>query len=123
MSHHVLAEVLAASKQWVKHFNHGDIDYCVSGYMPDAILQANPMGEYVGKDNIDNFWRPFIQSGATDLHYKDMWLKQVGDEKVHLGANWSMNVGKGIIILEEWVKNDAGVWKLSQDFFEVQEQY
>lgn len=123
MSHHVLAEVLAASKQWVKHFNQGDADYCVSAYLPDAVMQADPMGEYAGKDNIDNFWRPFIQSGASDLQYTGIWLKQVSNEKVHLGANWSMNVGKGIITLEEWVKNDAGVWKLSQDFIEIQEQY
>lgn len=123
MSHSVLAEVLTASKQWIKHFNQGDVDYCIAGYLPDAVVQAEPMGEFVGKKNIDDFWRPFVQSGAKDLQYTDIWLKQIDNGTVHLGANWSMNVGKGVITLEEWVKNDAGVWKLSQDCFEVQEQF
>ena len=123
MGHNVLAEVLTASKQWVKHFNRGDVEYCVASYLPDAVMQADPMGEFVGKKNIDGFWRPLVQSGATDLQYTDIWLKQMDNETVHLGANWSMNAGKGVITLEEWVKNDAGVWKLSQDCFEVQEQF
>lgn len=86
-------------------------------------MQVEPMGEYVGKQRIDDFWRPFVQSGASDLQYTEIWLKQVDNETVHLGANWSMNVGKGVITLEEWVKNEAGIWKLSQDCFEVQEQF
>lgn len=123
MNHNVLSEVLVASKQWVKHFNSGDVDYCVSAYLPEAVMEAKPMGTFTGTASIDDFWRPFVQSGATDLQYMDIWLKQVDDTKVHLGANWSMNVGRGVITLEEWVKSGSGVWKLATDHFEVKEQY
>ena len=123
MNHDVLIEVLAASRQWVRHFNNGDVDDCIAGYLPEAIMEALPMGEFVGTEQIDDFWRPFIQSGATDLQYQDIWLRQIDHGTVHLGANWSMNVGNGVITLEEWVKSDGGVWKLARDRFEVQEQY
>ncbi|MGI9277225.1 MAG: YybH family protein [Endozoicomonas sp.] len=123
MNHDALAEVLEASRQWIRHFNKGDVDYCVAAYLPDAVMEALPMGEFVGTEQIDDFWRPFVQSGATDLQYQEVWLKQIDDGTVHLGANWSMNVGNGVITLEEWVKSGGGLWKLARDHFEVKEQY
>ena len=86
-------------------------------------MKVKPMGEYSGQQEIDNFWRPFLQSGATDLVYSEIWLKQVDEQTVHLGANWKMNVGRGVITLEEWKKNEKGVWKLDWDDFEIQEQF
>ncbi|MGI9280439.1 MAG: YybH family protein [Endozoicomonas sp.] len=123
MNHNVLTEVLVASKQWVKHFNNGDVDYCVSAYLPEAELIAKPMGTFDTHESIDHFWRPFVQSGATDLEYHQIWLKQINDTTVQLGADWTMNMGKGVISLEEWVKTEAGIWKLAQDQFEIAEQY
>ncbi|MEM7244153.1 MAG: nuclear transport factor 2 family protein [Acidobacteriota bacterium] len=123
MNHDVLAEVLATSKTWIEHFNSGDVDHCVAGYLPDAEMKAAPMGEFQGTEAIDAFWRPFVGSGATDLQYSKVWVKQVDETTVHLGAEWSMNVGRGVITLEEWVKTDDGSWKLARDHFEVQEQF
>ena len=123
MHHDSLTAALNASKNWIKHFNKGDADYCVSAYLTDAKMEVKPMGDYEGRDNIDNFWRPFIQSGATDLIYREIWLKEIDENTVHLGANWEMNFGKGIITLEEWVKSDSGTWKMARDQFEVNEQF
>ena len=36
MEHILLSEVLAASRQWLEHFNQGNTDFCVAGYAPDA---------------------------------------------------------------------------------------
>ena len=123
MNHDNLTATLNASKNWIKHFNNGDTDYCISAYIPDAELEAKPMGEYSGRDNIDNFWRPFLQSGATALAYTGIWLKEVDATTVHLGANWTMNVGRGVITLEEWVKTENGIWKLARDHFEISKQF
>ncbi|CAM3758306.1 nuclear transport factor 2 family protein [Parendozoicomonas haliclonae] len=123
MLHDSLTAALNASKNWIKHFNRGDVDYCVSAYAIDAIMEAKPLGDYSGRDDIDNFWRPFVQSGATDLNYTNIWLKLVDENTVHLGANWTMNVGEGVITLEEWVKSDSGTWKLLVDSFEIHKQF
>ena len=34
-----------------------------------------------------------------------------------------MNVGRGVITLEEWVRGEGGEWFLAKDDFEVQEQF
>ncbi len=123
MSHSMLIEVLNASQKWINNFNLGNIDDCVASYSTDAVMNALPTGTFTGTLEINSFWRPFIESGATDLNYKNVWLKQVDSNTVHLGADWSMNVGRGIITLEEWKKQSDGMWKLERDDFEVQEQF
>ncbi len=123
MSHDVLAEVLNTSRTWIEHFNRGDVDHCVAGYTADAEMSAQPMGEFRGTEAIDAFWRPFVESGATALEYSKIRLEQVDEKTVHLAADWSMSVGRGVITLEEWVKTEDGSWKLTRDDFEVQEQF
>ena len=123
MNHTTLLEALKASHNWIKHFNKGDVNYCVAGYTHDADVKVKPLGEFKGSENIDNLWRPFIESGASNLEYSDIWVKQIDKQTVQMGANWSMNIGKGVITLEEWVKQPEGVWKLVRDEFEIKEQY
>ncbi len=123
MNHDSLTAALNASKNWIKHFNRGDVDYCISAYTPNAFLEAKSLGEYSGRKMIDNFWRPFVLSGATDLNYSNIWLKLIDENTVHLGADWSMNVGRGVITLEKWVKTESGTWKLLLDHFEIQQQF
>ncbi|MBY5992181.1 hypothetical protein [Ferrimonas balearica] len=118
-----LIEVLQASQAWIQHFNFGDLDYCVSRYQADATLVAKPLGEFHGRTDIDHFWRPFVASGATDLVYTQIWLKEIDADTVQLGAHWSMNVGRGIITLEEWVRTADGQWSLSRDEFEILERF
>ena len=116
-------EVLTASQLWITHFNNGDVDACVAGYLPDAVMEANPMGTFKGTQEIDDFWRPFMSSGAKGLAYQEVTLKVINESTVHLSANWRMNVGHGVITLEKWLKQPNGQWLLAHDAFEVREQF
>ena len=116
-------EVLTASQRWIANFNKGDVNACVAGYLPDAVMEAKPMGTFTGTQQIDEFWRPFMTSGATDLEYQDVTIEVINETTVHLSANWRMNVGRGIITLEKWVKQPNGQWLLAHDAFEVLEQF
>ncbi len=116
-------EVLRASQEWIAHFNMGNVDACVAGYLPDAIMEAKPMGTFTGTKEIDDFWRPFITSGATDLQYQEVSLEIIDENTAHLSAQWRMNVGRGVISLEKWAKQSNGQWLLAHDAFEVLEQF
>ena len=116
-------DVLAASQRWIANFNAGDVDSCVAAYTSHAIMHATPMGTFTGSQEIAGFWRPFMNSGATGLVYRNIDLQVVDDSTVLLSADWSMNVGRGIITMEKWVKQEDGQWRLEQDDFEVQEQF
>ena len=119
----VMAAVLEASVAWVRSFNDGNTDACVAAYTPGAVMEAKPMGRFEGRQAIDDFWRPFMASGATDLVYRDVKLHVVDAKTVELSASWSMNVGYGIITCERWVEEADGAWRLLFDAFEIQEQY
>ena len=116
-------EVLRTSQEWITHFNEGDVDFCVAAYLPTAVIEATPMGTFTGTEEIDGFWRPFMSSGATDLRYEEVSLKIIDETTAHLSARWSMNVGRGVITLEKWVKQSNGQWLLAHDAFEVLEQF
>ncbi len=116
-------EVLRTSQEWITHFNEGDVDFCVAAYLPNAVIEATPMGTFTGTQEIDRFWRPFMSSGATDLQYEDVTLAIIDQTTAHLSARWSMNVGRGVITLEKWVKQSNGQWLLAHDAFEVLEQF
>ena len=118
----VRAEVSARSQNWIKNFNHGNADACIAAYQPDAVMQAKPMGTFVGLDAISGFWKPFMASGAKDLEYHDIKLEILDDSTAVLSASWSMNVGRGVITKEKWVKQGDGDWLLAEDDFEVLEQ-
>ncbi len=120
--HKVALEVLKASKDWIIAFNKGDADYCVAGYQKDAIMRATPFGISKNATEIGNFWKPFIASGATNLIYTNVSVEVVNATTVLLSANWSMNVGEGVIYQEKWVK-DASEWKLAYDDFQVLHKY
>ncbi len=116
-------EVLERSKQWIKDFNNKNIRACIDAYTADAVVNARPMGTFKGIGEIEGFWRPFIESGAGELEYTNVVLAVENDHTVLLRADWSMNIGRGVIIQERWVKQSDGTWLLEHDDFEVQEQY
>ena len=116
-------DVLAASLLWIEAFNRGDVDACVAGYLADAVIEARPLGTFQGLAAIDGFWRPFMQQGAGALEYHDVHLRRVDAATVILSANWTMNVGAGIISCERWVKGVEHGWQLQEDRFEILEQY
>jgi ketosteroid isomerase-like protein len=118
----VEGEVLKRSEKWIANFNSGDVDACVAGYTKSAVMNAKPMGVFTGLKEIEEFWRPFIESGAGDLVYQNIKLEIVDDKTVLLSADWSMNVGSGIITMEKWVKLNED-WFLERDDFEVKEKF
>lgn len=117
-------EVREASNHWIAAFNRGDVAFCANSYTEDARMHAKPMGEFVGRDTILGFWSNFVTStGATDLRYADVDLVVHAADRVQLSASWEMNVGRGIITNETWVRGADGKWLLAEDHFEVQEQF
>ena len=50
------------------------------------------------------------------------WRSSTNQRSV-LSADWRMNVGRGVITMEKWVKQSDGNWLLEQDDFEVVEQF
>lgn len=116
-------EVLRASQEWIAHFNMGNVDACVAAYLPNAVIEAKPMGTFSGTQEIDDFWRPFMTSGAADLQYQEVSLEIIDESTAHLSARWRMNVGHGVISLEKWAKQSNGQWLLAHDAFEVLEQF
>ncbi|MGY0400168.1 MAG: YybH family protein [Ostreibacterium sp.] len=122
-AHHQTAlAVIEASKQWIEAFNKGDVKTCVEGYDSEAVMRAMPSGLKKGHQEISAFWTPFIQSGATNLVYTNVSVEVVDENTAFLSADWSMNVGRGVIYQEKWEKK-AGRWVLTYDDFEVLEQF
>ncbi len=122
LHHEVALEVLNASKNWIESFNKGNAEACVKGYDTKAVMSAIPFGVKNGTTEISEFWTPFIQSGATNLIYTNVSIEVANKTTAFLSANWSMNVGRGIIYQEKWEKKE-GEWLLSYDNFQVLEQF
>ncbi|WP_350293722.1 hypothetical protein [uncultured Croceitalea sp.] len=120
--HQVALDILAASKVWITNFNKGNKKAVIEAYAPTAVMCAMPFGVKQGRKDIEDFWVPFIESGATNLVYTDVSIEVVNDSTAFLSANWSMNVGRGVIYHEKWEKIN-GKWSYTYDNFEVLEQY
>ena len=116
-------EVLESSKNWIANFNNGDARACIDAYTIDAVMYAKPFGTFRRIQEIESFWKPFIETGAGDLEYSNVSVAIENETTVLLTADWKMNVGRGIITMERWVKRGEGKWLLEFDDFEVQEQY
>ncbi|WP_420571246.1 hypothetical protein [Kordia sp.] len=120
--HEVALEVLKASKEWILQFNTGNAKACVDRYDKNAVMSAMPFGVKNGIKEISEFWTPFMESGATNLVYTNVRIEVVNETTVFLSANWSMNVGEGVIYQEKWEKKN-GEWLYTYDNFEVLKQY
>jgi quinol monooxygenase YgiN len=119
----VTKNVLKTSAAWIKSFNKGDIKACSEGYSENAVMDARPMGQFKGRAAIHKFWTGFVESTkATDLVYTDIKIDVIDEKSAVLSANWSMNVGRGFITKELWVKTGED-WFLLEDDFTVEEQY
>ncbi len=120
--HQTALQVLDASKKWIEEFNKGNAEACVKGYDANATMSAIPFGVKKGTKEISEFWTPFMASGATNLIYTNVSVEVVNETTVFLSANWSMNIGKGLIYQEKWEKK-KGQWLLTYDNFQVLEQF
>jgi hypothetical protein len=86
-------------------------------------MDVRPMGNFKGREAIFGFWNGFVNSTkAKDLVYTDIKIEVVDKNSAILSANWSMNVGKGFITKELWVKTGED-WFLQEDDFTVAEQF
>lgn len=115
-------EVLKASRKWISNFNRGNVSEIVNAYTNDAVMVAKPFGTYRGRSSINEFWSSLIKDGATNLKYFNTYVKVINRKKAIISSDWSMNIRKGIITNETWVKVQ-GVWKLETDHFEVTKQF
>ncbi|WP_196888338.1 hypothetical protein [Aureivirga sp. CE67] len=122
--HHELAlEVLDASMEWIGNFNKGNVQGCVDGYTDNAEMSALPFGIKKGKEEISEFWTSLVKkSGAKNIVYTNVSVEIASKNIAFLSANWSMNIGEGIIFQEKWEKIN-GKWILTYDNFQVLEQY
>ena len=116
-------EVMKINEAWVESFNNKDTGACVDAYAADAKLIASPYGTFNGIHQIGAFWRPFIESGAADLEYNRVHVSVEDGTTALLTAEWTMNLGEGVIIMRKWVKDEQGSWRIEIDHFETREQF
>ncbi len=107
---------------WVENFNKGNVQYCIDAYTDNAVMIIKEVGEFKGKVAISAFWNDLTKN-ANHIEYSNTNIKLINEKTVHLDSDWKMNIGEGIITLEEWVKQDDGSWKLTQDEFQILKQY
>lgn len=119
----IKSEVLDASKKWVQAFNERNVKVCSETYLADAVMDARPIGKFEGREAIETFWSDFVSSeNAADLVYANVNVVVIGETSAKLSALWSMNVGRGFITQELWVKENCE-WFLAYDDFTVEEKF
>lgn len=118
----IINDFRTSSLNWIENFNNGNFDKCIDAYMDDAVMVVKNVGEFKGKEAIAGFWSELTKS-ANHIEYSNTNIKVIDETTVHLDSDWKMNIGEGIITLEEWKKQEDGSWKLTQDEFEVLKQY
>lgn len=117
-------EVEAASKAWIEAFNRGDYQACAAGYTDDASMQGRPLADLRGRPAIEEFWKGVLSQNPGKLVYLDPRIHVLDEGTAVLSAGWTMeHLGRGIITLERWEKQDDGTWLLAEDIFEIQEQF
>ncbi len=118
----ILKDFKQYTRAWIENFNKGNIEYCINAYTEDAIMNIKNVGEFKGKEAIANFWSELTQK-ANYIEYSNTNIKVLDEKTIHLDSDWKMNIGEGIITLEEWIKQEDGSWKLFKDAFEIKKQY
>jgi len=115
---------IQASKRWIQAFNAGKLHYCANVYRSNAVMTVFGVGDFKGRKKIAAFWTSFIRATkAGALKYKNTTIKVLHPRRIHLQSDWSMNVGKGTIGLESWVRNSKGQWKIELDQFRVTKRW
>ncbi|WP_439887290.1 nuclear transport factor 2 family protein [Pseudomonas sp. MBLB4123] len=121
-THHLSAlAVLDASQAWIDQFNRQDGQACAAAYTADATMHAEPLAHCSGRGEIEKFWCALIEQGARDLRYHKLSLQVLSVGEVELSAEWTMNIGSGVITRERWQLCQDGVWRLSADQFALLE--
>jgi len=115
----LLKAVELASNKWQKAFNRGDYTECAEQYENNAVMNIEPFGQYIGKDEIKSFWKKLIEDGFNDVQYLSPTIEVLDEKTAILSSGWKMNKAAGTISKELWVLQDNGTAKLKIDNFEV----
>lgn len=110
-----------ASKRWQDFFNSGNAAGCASCYENDALMSAQPFGEFTGRETIQNFWQNLMNEGFAEVEYINAKITVVDENSALLTSDWRMNKAHGIITKELWVRQQDGSMALREDYFEVAE--
>jgi len=116
----VLLAVKDASERWKHAFNTGDAAGCAAQYEVNAVMKAEPFGEFKGTEAIQAFWQKLVDDGFTDVEYLDPEIEVIDESSALLKSGWKMNNAKGVIHRELWVLQADGSAKLREDHFEAQ---
>lgn len=118
----VRKQVSRASKAWINNFNAGKVDAIANAYTQDATMWAEPVTIVTGRRDIRGFWDALINNPdnpASNLKYRKTRIRVLSPTLAILSADWSMNIGGGIIYQEKWVKQKNGKWLLQSDHFDI----
>jgi ketosteroid isomerase-like protein len=118
----ILKEFQVYTNAWVENFNKGNVQYCIDAYVDDARMIVKGLGKFEGKEEIAGFWNELTKK-ANHIEYLNTNILVIDENTIHLNSDWKMNIGEGIITLEEWVKQENNTWKLVNDCFQVEKQY
>jgi ketosteroid isomerase-like protein len=118
----ILKEFQEYSNAWIENFNKGNVQYCIDAYAEEARLIVKGLGKFEGKEEIAGFWNELTKK-ANHIEYLNTNIIVIDENTIHLNSDWKMNIGEGIITLEEWVKQEDNTWKLVNDCFQVEKQY
>ena len=116
----IYTAVVQASERWKSAFNEGDAEGCANQYEEHATMEARPLGSFVGKDAIQQFWTKLIADGFSDVVYLNTSIQVIDETSAILSSQWRMNKAQGMIHKELWVIQDDGTAKLKEDIFEVE---
>lgn len=105
--------------RWQKAFNQQDAAGCAAQYNEDTNMEAQPMGQFKGREAIQAFWQNIIDQGFSDVNYTDVKWEKHEDGGYLLSANWTMNKAFGVVHREHWVVQDDGNARLIADHFEI----
>lgn len=84
-------------------------------------MVATPFGAFIGRAEIEAFWRRLIDDGFAEVEYVDPIIDAIDDQSAVLTSRWKMNKAHGIITRELWVLQADGTALLREDHFEALE--
>jgi len=119
MTNMVETATATASARWKAFFNNGNAAGCASCYEEGATMVATPFGTFVGRAEIEAFWRNLIDGGFSDVQYVDPKIEGIDDRSALLTSKWTMNKAHGIITRELWVVQADGTALLREDHFQA----
>ena len=116
----LVSEIRKASNSWKAAFNAGDAQGCAAMYEDQASLNAKPIGNFTGTEEITQFWQNIISEGYNNVQYIEPHIEVINPDSAILRSKWKMNKASGKITKELWVLQADGSAKLRQDDFEIE---